>query len=621
MVTTTHYDPFLITRFVAVAAVLVLLFGIAMFRKTQWQVPRSRVFVLYLLYVLWTSCSLIWATNTAEAIFSVALVMMGFLVTLVSYTLLSKRPEAFRKVLWIAASVVLVADLAVAIVQLGQVDGFSYQQLYHVTGLNGHKNLLSIMLFVLSGFLLTMIPYVKSKWLKALPIVLFLLSLSLILVLKSRAVALSALVAIIVFVLLRLLSLRGAQRSGAEPAPSEAWGWQPSTTRTTTIIIIALVFASLTLGLRWFASRNVPRTAEQSEVETKLLSTSSLVERCLLWDKTYRIADQRPLLGYGAGNWQVHFPDAGLKGLYRADVWNVSFTKPHNEYLGVLAELGYPGLLLSLAFLVALITHSFFALRKIPNRRDFLFGAIVLSVFVGCGVNALFDFPNSRVEHLCWIGVFTAVLFHCIAPKPEKARPRAWNLLFLCLAILMAVVGGFRLHGEMEVGRMQRSMKAGDWQAMQKHSIDARSVFYTLDPVGQPLRWFEGKAGKRLNDPRSLASFREAHHDAPFNKEVLNDLGLAEYHTAHNTDAAIKAFEEAIRISPGYLYPYLNLAYLYLEEHDPGKARAVADRIDYDEAKRDILLRDAPFFEPDNTEAVRQKIEADYQAVLQLRSQ
>lgn len=610
MVTTTLYDPFLITRFVAVAAVLVLLFGIAMFRKTQWQVPRTPVFVLYLLYVLWTGCSMIWATNTAEAIFSVALVMMGFLVTLVSYTLLSKRPEAFRKILWIAASVVLVADLAVAIVQLGQVDGFSYrqlhriaglsyQQLYHVTGLNGHKNLLSIMLFVLSGFLLTMIPYVKSKWLKALPVVLFLISLSLILVLKSRAVALSVLVAIIVFGLFQLKSLREAKRI--------------------TIIIIALVFASLTLGLRWFASRNVPRTAEQSEVETKLLSTSSLVERCLLWDKTYRISDKRPLLGYGAGNWQVHFPDAGLKGLYRADVWNVSFTKPHNEYLGVLTELGYPGLLLYLAFLVALITSSFFALRKIQNLRDFLFGAIVLSVFVGCGVNAIFDFPNSRVEHLCWIGVFTAVLFHCIAPKPEKALPRAWNLLFLCLAVLMAVIGGFRFHGELETTRMQEAMRNSDWSAMRAHSIAARSVFYTLDPVGQPLRWYQGKAEKRLNDPQSLASFREAHRDAPFNKEVLNDLGLAEYHTAHDADAAIRAFEEAIRISPNYLYPYFNLAYLYLQQNNLEKARAVVDQIYMDEQKRDILLRDAPFFEPFNVEAVRQKIQSDYETVLQLR--
>lgn len=602
------YDPFLITRYVAASAALVILFLVALVVKKRWLIPRTPIFFLYLLYLLLTCCSLLWATNTAEAVFTASLVTMGFLVTLASYTLLGKRPETFRKTLWIVAAVVLVADLAVAVVQLSQVDDLSYQQLYRVIGLNGHKNLLSVMLFVLSGFLLTAAPFIKNKVLKALPVVGFILSMTLVFLLKSRAVALSALIAIAVFGLLLWLHRRKVPFS--------------KTAETATLVVtLVLAVAFVTLGLRWFAHRNVPHTAERSQVETQLLSTSSLVERCLIWDKTYRIADQRPLLGHGAGNWQVHFPDAGLKGLYRTDLWNVSFTKPHNEYLGVLAELGYPGLLLYLAFLVALILRSFFALCRTSDRHDFLSGAIVLSLFVGCCVNACFDFPNSRVEHLCWMGVFTAVMFRCIAQKPEKALHHAWNLPFLCLSVLMLVVGVFRFHGEMATGKMQQAMKAGDWQAMRRYSADARSVFYTLDPVGQPLRWYQGKAEKRLNDPQSLASFREAHHDAPFNKEVLNDLGLAEYHDAHNTDGAICAFEEAIRISPNYLYPYLNLAYLYLAEHDPGKARDVAERIDFDETKRDILLRDAPFFEPDNVEAVRQKIEADYHAVLQLRSQ
>ena len=119
------------------------------------------------------------------------------------------------------------------------------------------------------------------------------------------------------------------------------------------------------------------------------------MERCLIWEKTYTLVDQRPLVGCGVGNWQIHFPDAGLKGLYRADVWNVNFTKPHNEYLGVLSETGYLGLLLYVAFLTSLVVLAFIALRKIPSRSDFLYGALVLSIFVGSCVNALFDFPTA----------------------------------------------------------------------------------------------------------------------------------------------------------------------------------------------------------------------------------
>ena len=76
--------------------------------------------------------------------------------------------------------------------------------------------------------------------------------------------------------------------------------------------------------------------------------------------------------------------------------------------------------------------------------------------------------------------------------------------------------------------------------------------------------------------------------------------------------------KEAIRISPNYLYPYLNLAYIYLSENEPQKAKAVADGIYFDEHKRDVMKADAIFFEPFNAEAVRRKIDADYEATRML---
>ncbi len=90
------------------------------------------------------------------------------------------------------------------------------------------------------------------------------------------------------------------------------------------------------------------------------------------------------------------------------------------------------------------------------------------------------------------------------------------------------------------------------------------------------------------------------------------------YHTAHDLEKAEFYLNEAIRISPNYLYPYLNLAYIYLSENEPQKAKAVADAIYFDEHKREVMKADAVFFEPFNAEAVRRKIDADYEATLQL---
>lgn len=599
------YDRFLIARFIAVAVILAIVFLFALIRKKRWLAPNTPVFLCYLLFLIFCGCSIFWATNTAEALFAFSCQLLSPLIIVIAHSLLSSHRQFTQKVLWAVASVVLSVYLLFAIVQLFHIENFSYGQLYRVSGINGHKNLLAAMLFVLSAFLPISFSIFESNLPKWISVGLLALSLAVIILLKSRAVLLSAIVAAIVFGIMMLTKKRRCRKR---------------TQALTLITTIVVVYAFLTMGLRQFAICSVPKTSEKSEFETKITSTSSLVERCLLWDKTYQIADQRPWTGHGVGNWQIHFPDAGLEGLYRADVWNVNFTKPHNEYLGVLAETGYPGLLLEVIFLVGLILKAFFKLRETANKNEFLFGTIVLSVFVGSCVNALFDFPNSRIEHIVWMGVLMAILFRYISAEKHKTLGNNWNVVFLLLAAPMVVIGIFRYKGERGAYEMQQSMQGGDWEAVDRQCEQALSVFYTIDPVGLPLRWYQGKAEKRMGDPEAINHFREAYRHAPYCKENLNDLGLVEYYSAHDLDRAIGYLNEAIRISPNYLYPHLNLAYIYLNEGQPQKARTVIDGVYFDEHKRDVLKADAPYFEPFNTEAARQKIDADYEAFMQLKS-
>ena len=599
------YDKFLIARFIAVALSLAIVFLAGLARKKAWLVPISPVFFTYLLFILFCGCSILWATNTAETVFAFSTQLLTLLIIILFYTLSSNDRHATQKVLWVSAVIILTVYLLFALVQLFHIENFSYEQLYRVSGISGHKNLLSAMLFVLSAFLFTSFSAFESKLPKLVSVVLFAIAITVIILLKSRAVLLSVLVAAFLFGLMFFVQKKNRNFSKLTKA-------------ITIVTSIVIVYAFLTIGLRWFAGRSVPHSAEKSEVETKMMSTSSLVERCLLWDKTYRIADKHPIAGCGIGNWQIHFPDAGLEGLYRADVWNVNFTKPHNEYLGVLSETGYLGLLLYVVFLVFLIVCAFFALCENKNRKEFLYGALVLSVFVGSCVNALFDFPNSRIEHIVWMGILMAILLQDIARDKQKSIGKGSNLLLLLLSVMLVTLGIFRYKGERNTFKMQNALKANDWKSMERYCHQAQSVFYTIDPVGLPLHWYQGKAEKMMGNPKSIQSFDKAYQYAPYCKENLNDLGLASYHTAHDLGKAEFYLNEAIRISPNYLYPYFNLAYIYLSENEPQKAKTVADRIYLDEHKREVMKTDAEFFEPFNTETARQKIDADYKAAIEL---
>lgn len=599
------YDKFLVAKFVATATGLAILFFFALVGRKRWLVPHSPVFYIYMLFTLLCGCSILWATNTAEAVFAFSTQLLSPLIIIVFYGLLSTKKQLTQKALWISAATVLAVYLFFTLVQLFHVESFSFDQLYRVSGLSGHKNLLAVMLFVLSGFLLTSFAIFENKVLRWLSAVVFAIAFIVIFLLKSRAVLLGVLVAggcLGMMMLLRTRCCNEARRS-----------------HLLLVMSIIVVYVFLTVGLRVFADRSVPHTAEKSEIEHKMLSTSSLAERCLLWEKTYHVVDNHPFMGCGIGNWQIHFPDAGLDGLYRADVWNVNFTKPHNEYLGILAETGYLGLLLYVAFLTSIIVLSFFALLRTENRKDFLYDAIILSLFVGCCVNALFDFPNSRIEHVIWMGILIANLLKTTANGQQKTLGMGWNMAFMAVAVGLVVVGAFRLKGERNTFMMQQALKANDWKAVERYGNQAFSFFYTIDPVGLPLHWYIGKAEKQTGNPKAIDDFRRAYHYAPFCKENLNDLGLAEYYASHDLKKAEFYLNEAIRISPNYLYPSLNLAYIYLSENQPQKAKAVADAIYFDEHKRDVLKTDAAFFEPFNAEAIRHKIDADYEAVMQLR--
>lgn len=600
------YDKYLISRFVLAFGCLSLFFLFALVSKKELLIPKSWLFQLLVVTALYFGTSVAWATNTGEALFSLSTWLLALLVSVVFFNLLSTDYQAGRKVLWISCAIVLLVYLAFACFQMLSVEDFSFDQLYGVSGINGHKNLLSVMLFLLSVFLLGSIPFIKRWALKVVPLLLFAMAVIIIVMLKSRAALLGVIAAALWFGLTLVVH-------GVKPRFSRKL-------RTSVLVVSnVLALAFFIVGLRWFVGRSIPETANRSEVEYNMMSTSSLVERSILWDKTYQIVDKKPVFGYGIGNWQIHFPDASLKGLYRSDFWSIKFTKPHNEYLGVLSEGGYVGLVLFIAFLVSLVVSAFFAICETKDRKEFLFGAFVLSAFIGSYIDAMFDFPNSRVEHLIWMGISCAILLRFIVGEQRKSIQKGWYATLLLLSALGLMVGAYRFKGERHTFDMQQAMKRGDWAAMEQHSALAVSPFYTIDPLGMPMHWYLGKAMEKTGNPLALHCFRAAYRFAPYCRENLNDLGLEEYYMAHDMAAAEFCFREAIRISPGYLCSYFNLAYMYLDQNEVNEAHMVMDQVYMSEEMRDVLLKEAAFYESKNVEVTRQKIIGDYEATMRLR--
>ena len=150
-------------------------------------------------------------------------------------------------------------------------------------------------------------------------------------------------------------------------------------------------------------------------------------------------------------------------------------------------------------------------------------------------------------------------------------------------------------------------------------------VFYTLltrnEPATKKALWISAGIAKIKEErhPTTYSNAQEAYRHAPYDKKNLHALGHDAYYLNHDLEAAEFYLNEAIRISPNYLDPYFTLAQIYIEEGDLDHAKETVDKIYMDKDKKDILIRDIPFFEPDNIEATRQKIEADFEKTQQLK--
>lgn len=600
---------FFAVRYLIAAAGLLLSFGVMSFSPRPAVIPKSKVFYVYLASVAAIGLSVLSAVNVGESLFVYSKYVLTFLLAILFYNLFNRDEKAARKTLYAGCVVTLAVYLLVSCIQLFHVEDFSFGSLYKVTGLSGNKTFLTIMLFVLSSFALAYIAEAKRKSCKLLSVTLFAVSLVLVVILKSRAVMLSYAAAVAFFAVMFFVRKRKVSFS----RKFKVW---------TTAAVFVVVILFLTVGMRLLVKVDVPKTADETTVEYAYHSTSSLYERFILWEKTYEMIDDHPFNGCGVGNWQVMFPDYGLSELYSANYWNINFTRPHNEFLGLLAECGHVTFFVCMLFVISLIMKSFFAICKISDRRDFVYGAVILSAFVGCCVNSFFSFPSDKTEYFIWKAAMYAVLFTYITKNENGYNSLKLNVLWKSVPVAVLVftvfVCFFRYKGEHNVAAAANAIRNNDWKTALQCCEKAASVFYTIDYNGLPVNWHIGKAKEQLGLPGSLADYRRAHDDMPFCKQNLNDLGTAEY-ACGNRDVAVAHFEKAMQISSGFVYPYFNLAYIYLKDNELDKAAAVISAIKMDENVKNILINDAVFFENENIEDTKKRIESEYQTTMKLR--
>lgn len=175
--------------------------------------------------------------------------------------------------------------------------------------------------------------------------------------------------------------------------------------RMTNRIAIYIVLASIILAVGLF----------QNEIQGYVVQDASLAERINRYKCAWRMAQERPIIGFGAGTFQFQY----LAFQEESDMTRISVHEPayrrhihmfgrgggaHSEYFGVLAEHGWPGLL----FKLVLICVVFWGLIKEIKKTEHTDNQYVPLGIVICLITiVLHGFVNdlchdARIAALIW---------------------------------------------------------------------------------------------------------------------------------------------------------------------------------------------------------------------------
>jgi O-antigen ligase len=563
-------DTSLVPRFFFLSASLLLTIVVGwktISKNTDWRLNGFD-----LLFLGWfgiNAASISWAFSWSEAIFFTQKVFL----TLVTYWFFRQsllRDEAnVRKTMRLITQILTFIVSGIILVQLAQAYqkvGFDNDKLYDFAkGVYGNKGLATDFLFFLLVFNIFFFKEISQKWLSLVGIVIL---LGLILLLQTRTVYLAVLACALVYLLGK--------------------AWIDVRYRPILLKKVLPLLGGLIIFLVSFISINYPETSltERLNPETYLTSASAN-ERRFVWYKTDKLNEERPLLGVGNGSWKFWFPSKSIDGAFRLQEKGIVFTRAHNDYLEIRAEMGLVGVGVYISLFLLAFYSAIFGLIKMEdaqNRHDLL---VLIAGLLGYCIIQYFDFPRERMEMQVILALFFAFIAHRkrgywegkFGINLQKLAP--WTLIPVVLGLVFClIIGWFRIIGEQHNVKLLEAQSKSNWNGMVKESLASRNMFYEYNDVVLPIVWYEGIGHFQQNNfPKAITSFKSAYDLNPFSFQVINNLASAMVKSGA-TQEAIKMYEKTLVINPRYDEGKFNLSFAHYELKNYQKALEYANSVD-----------------------------------------
>lgn len=165
---------------------------------------------------------------------------------------------------------------------------------------------------------------------------------------------------------------------------------------------------------------------EHIESISNISSDASNLERINRWQSALRMYHEKPLFGWGPGTYQFEyapFQSSREKTIISTNLGDLG--NAHSEYIGPLAEMGMPGLLLVLALMITVIYTGLKVYRLAPERQVRLLALTLtlglITYYVHGVMNNFLDTDKASVPFWGFIAIIVALdVYHGKSREPES---------------------------------------------------------------------------------------------------------------------------------------------------------------------------------------------------------
>jgi O-antigen ligase len=561
---TWTFDPAVLPRFLFSFLIVLFASAYALATKQQGIFRSHPVIVLWLLFIAYSSISLLQSLDLPSGI-----LMMGkYVLVLMLIILFRHRFEIDSGFLFsvsrITTYVVLFECIVAALQRFFGAPLFGHDIEPKFLGTLTHEN-------EFSSYLLYTLPLVifhafKSQgFQRSISFLAILAGFFFIVVTKTRSIWLGLIINTAVFLIIIL-----SNKTDASLVLRQAKRWRLPF-YIAGGIFIALIATVTVMDKKDFAGH---------------LSLDSS-GRLDMWQATMPYIAKNPIWGIGADNWK-------FTHIARDD--STFNERPHNDYLWIAADHGIPAMALFLAiFVLCFLMGARLSTKGTAEERAaawvFLSGLITYSII------AFFNFPKERIEHLIYFAFFQAGILYLYG-KRFGARPVSGQRSTIPALLSIAGIGMTVFFLFWGVNRCVNESKFKTIYTTRAIPPDEKiellknvnQTFYKVDAFTTPIDYHIGMeylANK--NYPEAVLFLEKAYKVNATQMAILNNLAIAYVFTG-NQGKALPLYEKVSELYPFNRQAQLNCALIFYQKKDYVNCKRYFAMIDEGQIQNDASL-------------------------------